>query len=64
MDLQKFLFRQRLQTTAILAILKGRQLAIVDKMSELVLQDSSDLCQSETSSDDELNLITRGEKSN
>lgn len=59
MDLQKFLFRQRLQTTAILAILKGRQLAIVDKMSELVLQDSTDLCQSQTSSDDELNLIAR-----
>ena len=57
MDLQKFLFRQRLQTTAILALLKGRQCYIVDKMSELVLQESSDLKNS--SSDDELNLITK-----
>ena len=57
MDLQKFIFRQRLQTTAILALLKGRQSAIVDKMSELVLSSTSDrIC---GSSDDELNLITQ-----
>ena len=37
LDLQKFIFRQRLQTTAILALLKGRQCFIVDKMSELVI---------------------------
>ena len=57
MDLQKFLFRQRLQTTAILALLKGRQYFIVDKMSELVLQESSD--SGDSSSDDELNLIKK-----
>ena len=57
MDLQKFIFRQRLQTTAVLALLKGRQAAIVDKMSELVLSSTSDrIC---GSSDDELNLITQ-----
>ena len=57
MDLQKFLIRQRLQTTAILALLKGRQSAIVDKMSQLVIHQSSDSASS--SSDDELNLIKR-----
>ena len=40
-----------------LALLKGRQCFIVDKMSELVLQESSDL--NSTSSDDELNLIKK-----
>ena len=33
MDLKKFLIRQRLQTTAILALLSGRQSFFVDKMS-------------------------------
>ena len=57
MDLQKFLFRQRLQTTAIISLLKGRQCFIVDKMSELVLQESSN--SKDSSSDDELNLIKK-----
>ena len=57
MDLQKFLFRQRLQTTAIIALLKGRQCFIVDKMSELVLQESSE--SKSSSSYDELNLIKK-----
>ena len=57
MDLQKFIFRQRLQTTAVLALLKGRQLSIIDKMSELVVSSASDrIC---SSSDDELNLLTQ-----
>ena len=63
MDLQKFLFRQRLQTTAILALLKGRQCLIIDKMSELVLHESSGVT-NESSSDDELNLITKEASNN
>ena len=60
LDLQKFIFRQRLQTTAILTMLQGRQLSIVDKMSELVLDESSDLSdRASSSSDDELNLIKK-----
>ena len=42
MDLQKFIIRQRLQTTAILALLKGRQTFIVDRMSQLVVQGQTD----------------------
>ena len=58
MDLQKFIFRQRLQTTAILALLKGRQSAFVDKMSELVLNESTNNDHIADSSDDELNILT------
>ena len=58
MDLHKFIFRQRLQTTAILALLKGRQSAFVDKMSELVLYESMDNDRIADSSDDELNILT------
>ena len=59
MDLHKFIFRQRLQTTAILALLKGRQSAFVDKMSELVLHESTDNDHIANSSDDELNMLTQ-----
>ena len=59
MDLQKFIFRQRLQTTAILALLKVRQSAFVDKMSELVLQKYTESDHIASSSDDELNTITQ-----
>ena len=58
MDLQKFIIRQRLQTTAILALLKGRQTFIVDKMSQLVLHDSTDF-EEQSSSNDDLNRITQ-----
>ena len=58
MDLQKFIFRQRVQTSAILALLKGRQSEFVDKMSELVLQESTESDHIAESSDDELNIIT------
>ena len=40
-----------------LALLKGRQSAIMDKMSELVLSSASDRIAA--SSDDELNLLTQ-----
>ena len=58
MDLQKFIFRQRVHTTAILALLKGRQSEFVDKMSELVLQESTENDYIAESSDNELNRIT------
>ena len=41
MDLKKFLVRQRLQTTAVLALLTGRQSFIVDKMCQMNLRQSS-----------------------
>ena len=52
LDLRKFIYRQRLQTTAILGLLSGAQSFFVDKMSQLVIRESSNL--EETSSDDEL----------
>ena len=52
LDLRKFIYRQRLQTTAILGLLSGGQSFFVDKMSQLVIRESSNL--EETSSDSEL----------
>ena len=52
LDLRKFIHRQRLSTTALLGLLDGRQSLFVDKMSQLVIRDSSNL--DETSSDEEL----------
>ena len=57
--MHKFIFRQRLHTTAILALLKGRQSVFVDKMSELVLHESADNDHICSSSDDELNRLTQ-----
>ena len=59
MDFHKFLFRQRLTTTAVLALLKSSQTFIVDKMSELVLQESSEFDDAVSSSDDQLNRINK-----
>ena len=53
MDLKKFVTRQRLQTTAILALLTGKQKFFVDKMSQMLIRESSNL--DETSADEELN---------
>ena len=52
MDLQKFLHRQRVLVTSLLGLLKGRQNAFVDKFSQLLIRESSDMGQ--TSSDAEL----------
>ena len=52
LDLRKFIYRQRLQTTAILGLLNGRQSFFVDKMSQMVIRESSNL--DETSTDGEL----------
>lgn len=52
LDLRKFIYRQRLFVTAILGLLSGRQSFFVDKMSQLMIRESSNL--EETSSDAEL----------
>ena len=52
MDLQKFLYRQRVAMTALIGLLNRRQAIFVDKFSQLVLRESSDA--GRTSSDDEL----------
>ena len=52
LDLQKFIYRQRVQTNALIGLLTGRQNVFVDKMSKLVIRESSDMA--ETSSDAEL----------
>ena len=52
LDLQKFLHRQRVLVTSLLSLLKGRQTTFVDKFSQLLIRESSDMGQ--TSSDAEL----------
>lgn len=52
LDLRKFIHRQRVFTTAVIGLLSGPQSRFVDKMSQLILRESS---ASETSGDDELN---------
>ena len=52
MDLKKFITRQRLQTTAFLALLTGKQSFFIDKLSQMVIRESFD--SQETSSDEEL----------
>ena len=43
MDMQKFLHRQRVLVTSLLSILKGPQIAFVDKFSQLLIRESSDM---------------------
>ena len=52
LDLAKFFHRQRVQTHAILALLTGKQSYLVEKMSNLIIRESSDF--SNTSYDSEL----------
>ena len=52
LDLKKFIHRQRVTMTAILGLLSGRQSYFVDKMSQLIIRESSNL--EETSDDTEL----------
>ena len=49
MDLQKFLHRQRFIMTSLLSLLKGPQTAFVDKFSQLLIRESSDICCKTTS---------------
>ena len=53
MDLKKFITRQRLQTTAILGLLSGRQSYFVDKMSQMIIREDESLSEG-TSEDNEL----------
>ena len=52
LDLQKFIHRQRLWTTSLIGLLNGRQTMFVNKMSQLVIRESSD--SQNTSEDHEL----------
>jgi len=52
LDLQKFIHRQRVFITAILSLMSGRQKQFIDKFSQLVMRESSDM--NFTSSDAEL----------
>ena len=52
MDLKKFLMRQRISTNAILSLLTGRQTYFIDKMSQMVVRESSNF--EWTSSDEQL----------
>ena len=51
MDLKRFITRQRLQTTAVLALLTGKQSFFIDKMSQMLIRESSD--SEETSHEEE-----------
>ena len=52
MDLRKFIYRQRLQTTAMIGLLSKNQSFFVDRMSQLIIRESSNF--EDTSSDNEL----------
>ncbi len=52
LDLQKFMHRQRLWTTSMLGLLNSRQSLFVNKMSQLIIRESSD--SQNTSDDNEL----------
>ena len=52
LDLRKFIYRQRLFVTSMIGLLSGRQSFFVDKMSQMMIRESSNL--DETSSNGEL----------
>ena len=52
MDLKKFLTRQRIETNAILSLLTGRQSYFIDRISQMVVCESSNF--EWTSSDQQL----------
>ena len=52
MDLQKFIHRQRVTMASMMAALTGHQKSFIDKYSQLIIRESSDLCN--TSSDAQL----------
>lgn len=54
MDLHKFILRQRISAMSALATLSSRQSFVIDKMSQMVIRESTD-GNSETEPDDELN---------
>lgn len=58
LDLRKFIHRQRVFTTAAIGLLSGPQSLFVNKMSQLVIRESSD---SDTSGDDELNDLQKSD---
>ena len=59
MDLQKFLHRQRIFITSLLGLLKSRQSSFVDKFSQLVIRESTDM--EATSQDADLSDLGHGD---
>ena len=55
LDLKKFLWRQQIQTTAVMALLTGKQSYLVEKMSQLTIKESTDT--ENESFDDELDDV-------
>jgi len=51
MDLGKFIHRQRVMATALLGLLSGNQATYINKVSQIIVRESSN---TETSEDDEL----------
>ena len=60
MDLKKFIMRQRLQTISLLSLLNGRQSFFVDRLSQMVVRESSNF--EWTSSDQNLSDKNRDSK--
>ena len=52
LDIVKFIQRQRMTMIALLSLFSGRQKVLIDKMSQMLIRESSNF--EETSSDDEL----------
>lgn len=59
MDLQKFLHRQRIFITSLLGLLKSRQSSFVDKFSQFVIRESTDM--EATSQDADLSDLGHGD---
>ena len=57
MDLRKFILRMRLSINAILGLLSGPQSFLIDKVSHMVIRESSNF--EETSSDEEMSEIDK-----
>ena len=58
LDLAKFIQRQRITMTSLMALLSGRQKLFVDKMSQMLIRESSDMDM--TSEDAELSATMDG----
>ena len=59
MDLQKFIHRQRVNVNAMLGLLTASQSIFVDKMSQIIVHESSNM--EVTSEDDELDDLGKKE---
>ena len=58
LDLEKFMIRQRIQTNALIGLLNNQQSKFLDRMSQLVIRESTDNHET-TSADSELSDCER-----